>query len=105
MIGDGYAGLIDHIQPPLFLLFIGSLGLSLFISGLFYFFSLPLLITLLLLNLPMAVSIIKRKREKVYLLFIFLAFLRGIVRSIGMFSGIFRFFILEPSLKKEKQVP
>jgi len=104
MTGDGYAGLIDHIQPPLFLLCIASLGLLPFIPGVFYFFSLLLLITLLVLNLPMVIAIVQRKREKVYLLFIFLVFLRGIARSIGMSSGIFRFFILGPFLKKENRV-
>jgi len=102
MHGDGYAGLIDYVQPPLFLLCMVSLVMSLFIPKVFVFFSLPLLILLLLLNLPMGLSIVKRKGQKSYLLFIFFAFLRSLVRSIGMAVGIFKFFIFKPFYQKQR---
>jgi glycosyltransferase involved in cell wall biosynthesis len=98
MKGDNYSGIIDYIQPPLFLVilfltpFISSPTLSIIV--------ILLLVTSYILQLPMASAIVRRTKQKRYYALSFVTFLRGFARGIGMFFGGVKFFF---SKKKQNE--
>jgi cellulose synthase/poly-beta-1,6-N-acetylglucosamine synthase-like glycosyltransferase len=90
--GDAYARLVDHIEPPLFLITIGLIPLG-FIRPVLYVL-LGLGGANLALQFPMAVSIVRRTGVVKYLALVPITFLRGFARAIGMLAGIVRFWLL-----------
>jgi len=96
--GDNYAGILDFIQPPLAAAILGTIIISLFYSPLFYV-SFLWIIFLLVLQFPLTLVVIKRKKQFVYLYLIPILFLRAFARGFGMLKGIWDFFVLE-AIKK-----
>jgi glycosyltransferase involved in cell wall biosynthesis len=93
MRGDDYSGLFDFIQPPWFLFtlcMIPFVWLSP-ISQILLIFS----VTGLIFQFPLAAKITIRKRQSKYLMIIIINFFRGFARSLGMASGILRFWLLK----------
>lgn len=103
--GDRYAGILDFIQPPVAMLILAGLllvtltlilplqgggksegvsrGLLPIISG--------LILLLVLLQFPLAFSVIRREKEISYLFLIPMLFFRAFARGLGMLKGIWFF--------------
>jgi cellulose synthase/poly-beta-1,6-N-acetylglucosamine synthase-like glycosyltransferase len=81
MGGDSYSGLVDHIQPPLAMLTLGSLML---LPWPVRWLPLGLAILLFVLQLPLTLRIVRRTGELRYLAFAPLSFLRAFARGVGM---------------------
>jgi len=91
-LGDVYARFVDHIEPPLFLVTVALVPFG-FIPWVW-----SVLLTLvtvdLALQLPVAISIVRRTRAVKYLALVPVTFLRGFARAAGMLAGIARFWLL-----------
>lgn len=86
MKGDDYTNWKDIIEPPLALLVLA------------FFWLIPeLIIFYLIIQMPMTLKIVVRKRRYKFFYLFWITFLRGFVRGLGMFFGGIRFFILSPS--------
>jgi len=90
--GDVYARLMDHVEPPLFLITIGLIPFG-FIRPVPYVL-LGLVGIDLALQFPMAISVIRRTKAIKYLTLVPITFLRGFARAIGMLAGMIRFWLL-----------
>jgi glycosyltransferase involved in cell wall biosynthesis len=89
--GDVYSGISDLIQPPLFLATMGLLPFAFKspIGGIL----LALLSIGVILQLPNAIRIVKRKGKIRHLALVPIALLRGYARGLGMLFGFWRFFV------------
>ncbi|MBU0492665.1 MAG: glycosyltransferase [Chloroflexi bacterium] len=89
--GDAYARFIDHLEPPLCLL---TLGLAPFALVRWVRYALMGLVGLdLVIQLPLALAIVRRTRRARYLALAPVTFLRGFGRAVGMLAGIVRFWL------------
>jgi glycosyltransferase involved in cell wall biosynthesis len=102
MKGDSYAGMLDFVQPPLAMVIVGILMISLFYKPLSYA-AFVLVLLLLVLQLPVTLRGIIRNRRYSYLYLSFISFLRAFARGFGMIKGIWKFFILEIVKNGDKQ--
>jgi len=95
-MGDSYSNLIDHVQPPLAMLAVASLVLPVAAAfsahdALYVAAWVPavLFILLLLAQLPMTLSLLRRTRSPAMFLFAPMSTTRAIWRGIGMIHGAF----------------
>lgn len=84
--GDSYSSLIDHIQPPLAIIFLAATPLLL-VPGLFPVIA-GLASLLALAQLPMTLRILAATRRATHLAFVPLGFIRAIARGLGMLGAI-----------------
>ncbi len=91
--GDMYAGLMDLARPPLALATLVLLPFSFYFPVIYIV--LTLLVAILALQLPLALGIIKRTRQKKFFALIPISFVREYARGLGMALGVFRFFVFE----------
>jgi hypothetical protein len=82
MGGDSYSGIVDHVQPPLAMLTLAALPLLAWP----YWRWLPVALAMLLLVLqvPLTLRIIRRKRKLRHLAFAPMSFVRAFARGAGM---------------------
>ncbi len=90
--GDVYAGLWDFVQPPLAVLTLGLLPLTVVFHRLAYVI-LGLVGAALWLQLPIPLAIVRRTGQPKYLFLAAVTLLRGYARGLGMALGVFDFFV------------
>ncbi len=91
--GDNYAGILDFVQPPLAIGFIGVLVACFFYKPLFYVAFL-LAVLLLILQIPVTWKVVIRNKRYLYLYLLPVLFLRVFARGFGMVKGVWSFFVL-----------
>ncbi len=84
--GDSYSSLLDHVQPPLAVLFLGTSPLLL--MGLWACIPGALLMLLAAAQVPLTVALIRRVRRPGFLVFAAMGFLRAFWRGLGMAHGV-----------------
>ena len=85
--GDTYSSLLDHVQPPLAMLILASLPVSLI--GAIWLWPillapLVLVVGLILTQLPLTLRIVRRTGELKYLAFAWMGFWRAFWRGLGL---------------------
>ncbi len=96
--GDSYSSLLDHIQPPLAMLCLAMIPFAVWDFPRLPFLT-PnvllniLLVLLFLLQLPLTLRLIKRKKQWRYLAFAPMSFARAFARGIGMSLGTCHYFL------------
>jgi cellulose synthase/poly-beta-1,6-N-acetylglucosamine synthase-like glycosyltransferase len=89
--GDSYSSALDHIQPPLALMSLAA-PLLLFVP-LGWPVAPVLFVLLLLVQLPLAIRLVRRLQRPRYLLFAVMSFLRAYWRGVGMVRGMLAYLI------------
>jgi glycosyltransferase involved in cell wall biosynthesis len=90
--GDSYSGLIDHCQPPLAMLVLALIPLS--VLGMSFAVALLVVVSLLgLAQLPLTLRITRRMRSLRYLAFAPFGFIRSFARGLGMSCAVLRFLL------------
>lgn len=84
--GDSYSSLVDHLQPPVACLVLGSLPLALVPWG----WIAPSILGFALgaMQLPMTGRLVRRTGEARMLMFAWMSFLRAFWRAVGMALGV-----------------
>ena len=84
--GDSYSGFIDHVQPPIGVMFLASLPLCVYHP----WRSVPLVwfAILLLLQMPMTFRLVIRTRHFQYVTYVGMGAVRAVWRGIGMVQGL-----------------
>ncbi len=84
--GDSYSSAVDHLQPPLAMLVLASLPLTLWP----YVRWIPAALAFLLAaaQIPLTWRLVRRKRQARYLAFAVMSLLRSFWRGVGMTGGI-----------------
>lgn len=84
MAGDSYSGWLDYAQPPL-----AMLSLAAVVLGIWTWMPLGLILTtLMLLQLPMALRILRRTKHLQYLAYVPFGMIRAYWRGLGMTHGL-----------------
>ncbi len=87
--GDSYSSLIDHIQPPLAMLSLGSLALLAWPS--WRWTAMVPFALLMLAQLPMTGRLLSRLRQSKYAMFAPMSVLRSYWRGLGMSLGVLKY--------------
>lgn len=91
MKGDEYSTPFDFIQPPLLLVAL-IMAPFVYIHPVIVIEEIILCLGILL-QIPMTISILKIKKDIRYIVYIPLGFIRALIRGLGMFLGILRFWL------------
>jgi len=103
-LGDSYSSAIDHLQPPLAVLALASLALPL--AALFASHSalnilawgpVAMMMLLLVMQIPMTTTMLRRSRSPAMLLFAPLGVIRAVWRGVGMAHGTVHHLLMRPS--------
>jgi GT2 family glycosyltransferase len=95
MHGDAYSGLIDYAQPPLALLWLAWLPLSV-LPG-WRWLPMAALLSLVVLQLPMCARMVIQSQAGKYLAFMPFGVLRAVSRGLGMAMGLADWLVFRPS--------
>ncbi len=89
--GDSYSSIVDHAQPPLAMLFVASVPLTLI--GRLAVVPAALLLLLLLAQLPLTMKLMLRRRQPRYAFFAPMSLIRAFWRGFGMTQGLLAYLL------------
>lgn len=93
--GDSYSNVIDHVQPPLAVLSLGSLPLVLLPYG--YWVPGVCVVLLLLAQVPLTLKIVRRVKKPSLFAFGLMSVIRAYWRGIGLAQGTIGFLLRDRS--------